>query len=297
MASQHFFAYSDMILGIGHFQAAPYACSRLGGPWQSACATAASVVEMAAVAELAAAAGQIAPLQGMRESPVWVFAGGRDTIVSDVVVERSHALYSLFSGNSVLETLEDAQHAFVTDGTDGCPEGGCNGCGVLAAPFLNDCGYAMAGVMLSHLYATRGALTPPTPASFNVSNLREIDQAVYFPPGLSAPQLGMNTRAFAYVPLGCQATPEHCPLHVMYHGCGSSVSDPRIGEKIIRFWGGNGWAEENDFLMLYPQAFGSNCWDWTGNQAGLPDPLHDTREGLRWRSPCWGRSLAAGRSG
>jgi hypothetical protein len=236
MASQHFFAFSDIVLGIGHLQAAPYACSRLSGPWQSACATEASVIEMGAVAEVAAASGQIAPLENLRTRPVWVFAGGQDSIVRPVVVQRAYELYSLFSSSTTQHVVSSAQHAYVTNTLDGCPTRGCNSCDTLAAPFLNDCDYDMAGVMLRHLYAPR-ELTPPTTGSFNASNIMDIEQSQFFPAGLSAQELGMNERAFAYVPAGCWLEPEQCALHVMYHGCGSSVSDPRIGESILRYWG------------------------------------------------------------
>lgn len=275
MASQHFFAYSDVAQGLGHFQAAPYACKSL--PNRNVCTkqpSGISVSDMAEYAEQQAQAGNIAPLEGMRQRPIWVFAGGSDSIVLPLVCTRAAELYSRYSNNVESEQVSNAQHAYVTDGS--CPSNVCNGCSALRVPFLNDCGYDMAGNMLAHVL---GRQLAPRVAQVNAHFL-EIDQSQFFPSGMSAQNLGMNTRAFAYIPASCRANPDSCAIHVMYHGCSSSI-DSYVGDRVYKHWGGNGWAESNQLLMLYPQTHSFNCWDWTGTQANVNDPQHDTRDGMQ----------------
>lgn len=279
MASQHFFAYSDVVQGLGHLQAAPYACSSL--PTREACTKQPqliSVPDMAEYAERNSLAGSIAPLEGMRQRPIWVFAGGRDSIVLPLVCTRAAELYSLFSDVVEFAEVEDAQHAYVTDGSlpGSCPSGVCNGCGFLGPPYLNDCDYDMAGKMLAHVLQRELA---PRAAAVE-DHFLAINQSQFFPPGLSAWEVGMNVRAFAYIPASCRDQPASCAIHVMYHGCSSSI-DTAVGDRLYRYWGGNSWAESNQLIMLYPQTIGWNCWAWTGTQAGIPDPLHDTREGIQ----------------
>ena len=274
MASQHFFAFSDVVQGLGHFQAAPYGCSSL--PVRPACTTQPQLISVPAMAEYAqdaALSGRIATLDGIRELPIWVFAGGQDTVVRPLVCKRASELYSLFSSRVALEEVDAAQHAYVTDDT--CPSAVCNSCGFLGSPFLNVCEYDMAGKMLAHLYGGLNARVAAVEENFLA-----IEQSDYFPPDLTPEQLGMNIRGFAYVPASCRENPDGCSIHVMYHGCNSGI-DTNVGDRIFRYWGGNGWAESNALMLLYPQAFGSNCWDWTGTQAGTTDPLHDTRDGMQ----------------
>lgn len=271
MASQHFFAFSDRIKGLGHFQAAPYGCSKL--PVRPACTTQPeliSVEEMAVYAVASALEGRIAPLEGVRERPIYVNSGGQDSVVRALVNIRAAELYGRFSDRVEAVELPLAQHAFITD--DSCPSSVCSGCGTLGSPFLNDCGYDMAGAMLAHLY---GTLEPRGVA--DSSRIREVNQADFFPSGSTPSSIGMNERAFVYVPQRCSADTTACRVHVMYHGCNSGV-DTNVGDRIFTWWGGNAWAESNDLLILYPQAFASNCWDWTGS---ITDERYDTRLGLQ----------------
>jgi hypothetical protein len=63
----------------------------------------------------------------------------------------------------------------------------------------------------------------------------------------------------------------------MYHGCSSGAAV--VGDAIYTHAGFNAWAEANGIVILYPQAFGSNCWDWNGETIG--DENYNTRDGLQ----------------
>ena len=72
-----------------------------------------------------------------------------------------------------------------------------------------------------------------------------------------------------------------CKIHVVYHGCNSSVQAPG-GLSIVRYAGYNGWAESNKLIIIYPQSLGSTCWDWTGATIpGNANADYDTRDGMQ----------------
>ena len=178
MASQHAIAFSDRVLGLGHMEAAAYGCSKLQTPskdYNAVCATDAAAADYLAYAKHSAAQGNIAPLGGMKAMPVWLTDGQRDSIVHPAVVASAHTFYSALGTNvSDVVTVPGAEHAFVVDHE--CP--GCNACGYLGAPFVNDCSYDAAGALLRHLYGGRLAPRRVRPDPHQVF---KIDQSQYFP--------------------------------------------------------------------------------------------------------------------
>lgn len=258
MASQHFVAYSERILGLGHFQAAPYGCSK---ETRSSCLTRPQNLQVDNLVQYtndAAKTGTIDNPSNMKTRPIWVFSGARDSIVVPGVVEKASEYYKHFSNNVAYVDLQAAQHAFVTD----ISWSGSNACGGLRTPFINNCGYDMPGAMFRHLY---GDLSPRANPSISLPSSRfvQIDQSSFVPNGQTAQSVQMETRAFAYVPSGCTADPSRCRVHVMYHGCNSGVAV--VGSAIYTHAGFNYWAETNNIIVLYPQTEGSRCWDWTGD--------------------------------
>jgi hypothetical protein len=275
MASQHFVAFSDRIMGLGHYQAAPYGCSK--SPNTNVCTTSPSGLSVDLMVDYlqeSSDSGSIANATFLRSRPVWVQSGTRDSVVYPLVNEKAAELYRTFSDNVAFDAGAGAQHAFLTDGYGGCPV--CNSCSALRTPFINDCDYDMPGAMFQHLYG--GTLLPRvTP---NNEHIVEIDQSLYFPPNTSDRDLGMNTRAFVYVPEGCRSNASSCSIHVMYHGCNSGVDSP-VGTSIITYGGFNSWAESNNILVLYPQAYATNCWDWTGRVTPNRNTDYDTKDSLQ----------------
>jgi hypothetical protein len=220
---------------------------------------------MVAYARASAAQGKIANPDNKRNTPIWVFAGNRDSVVLPLVLSKAKEFYEHFSEDVKYVTLDGAQHAFITD----IPWSGANACGGLRTPFINNCNYDMAGEMFKHIYGNLNTKTTP-----KNQNIWEIDQSEYFPTGSNDRQVGMNQMAFVYVPDGCHSSPSACRTHVMYHGCNSGVSV--VGDAIFKNAGFNNWAESNNIIVLYPQAFSSNCWDWNG--AINRDTTYDTRD-------------------
>jgi len=134
----------------------------------------------------------------------------------------------------------------VVDGP--CPV--CHACGYLGSPFINNCGFDMAGAVFAHLL---GRLSPR--GDNILSHIIEVDQQQFFPPDTTPEALGMSTTAFAYVPASCSASAsaesrQRCRIHVMYHGCWSSFESPaKMG--IVRHAGFNAWAESNGIVVYY----------------------------------------------
>ena len=92
--------------------------------------------------------------------------------------------------------------------------------------------------------------------------------------------MGMGPLAYVYTPSGCGGGSE-CDIHVVYHGCDSSVEAP--GKlSIVKYAGYNEWAESNNLVILYPQSLGVSCWDWTGATIpGNSNTAYDTRAGIQ----------------
>ena len=125
--------------------------------------------------------------------------------------------------------------------------------------------------MLAHLL---GALSPAVPAPSR--RLHRLKQSPYFPANASCADMGMGLHAFLYLPRGCRSGRGVCRLHVVYHGCSSSVV--AIGSTALVLHAGfNPWAEANLVMVLYPQSRGGLCWDWTGTYTPHKNELYDTR--------------------
>jgi hypothetical protein len=157
MASQHFMAYSDRILGLGHFQAAPYACSKVR-PSQPFCNEESDVQPMVDYTLQSSALGRIADVANLSNRPIFVFSGRQDSVVTSPVNQRAEGLYQRFARHVHYYEHPDAQHAFVTD----IAWEGANQCSVLRSPFINYCpDYDMAGEMFRWLYGTLSPRVDP----------------------------------------------------------------------------------------------------------------------------------------
>lgn len=274
MASQHFMAFSDRIMGLGHFQAAPFACSKVR-PSRPFCNQERDVQPMLDYTVESSARGRIANVSNITGRPIFVFSGRQDSVVTSPVNQRAVELYRRFTGRVLYFEHPEAQHAFVTD----IEYEGANQCSVLRSPFVNFCpDYDMAGAMFQWLYD--GTLSPRVEP--RLGRIFPINQASYFPAGVGGEAIGMDDTAFVYVPSGCAGTRGGnangaCSLHVTYHGCNSAAAV--VGDAIYTHAGFNGWAEANNIVVLYPQAFRSNCWEWNGETIG--DQNYDTRDGIQ----------------
>jgi len=119
---------------------------------------------------------------------------------------------------------------------------------------------------LNYIY---GALQPRTTAI--PANIVELNQTQFMPPFTEPYEIGMNKKAFAYVPSNCKdyklKRNSDCKLHVAYHGCLQTLNI--LNSTFYMNTGYNEWAESNDIIILYPQAMENvlnpkGCFDWWG---------------------------------
>jgi poly(3-hydroxybutyrate) depolymerase len=138
-------------------------------------------------------------------------------------------------------------------------------CAEHAPPFVIECGYEAAGLLLAHLHT--GSFTSVAKDPHQNGTLTAFDQTEFFPGDAAASLGGVG---YHYVPAQCGAGA--CRLHVAFHGCRQSADNQdsdRVHDDFIRDAGYNGWAAANDIVVLYPQAARSSgnqnaCWDFWG---------------------------------
>jgi hypothetical protein len=260
MAVQVHVALSDRVDGAGIIAAGPYHCAR--GSVREALGTCLSGEELdterlVTFAREAAAAGAIAPVDGLDGDRVWLFHSPQDSVVAPAVGDAAARFYEAFLADGDLRRVHDvpAAHGWPTRAT-GAP------CDETGSDFINACGFDAAGELLRHLY---GDLRPPSPAdpggTESGGTLIALDLAPWLAPGS-----GMAQEGFAFVPRGC-ATPTDCRLHISFHGCQQQAE--RLEARFARGVGLNEWAAANDIVVLYPQISRSlmnpqGCWDWWG---------------------------------
>lgn len=199
-----------------------------------------------------AKSGQIDPLENLRNSRIFIYAGQRDTIVNPK------------ASNKLLEMYKNLAHPNFISIRSNVPAGHGqptlnygNACEQQSSPWLNNCGYDGAGEILTKLY---GKLKPRG-SSFQ-THFRSFDQIEF-----GALFASMNTDGFVYVPEVCAAGSIRCRLHIALHGCQQSPQFVR--DAYLNHAGYNEWAETNAIVVLYPTVgvgFGNPnaCWDWWG---------------------------------
>lgn len=191
--------------------------------------------------------GLIDPVANLAKARVYVFNGSKDSVVKPAAGQALARYYATLAPGATIVQKNDvpAEHAFITDGPGA-------ECAAKAAPWLNNCGFDLAGAVLSHLY---GKLAPRSEKA--TGTLHEITQADDKLPSL-------DSKAWVYVPKAC-AEGATCKLHVALHGCRHNALT--VGESFVRDAGYNRWADSNRLVILYPQtgkAAVNACWDWWG---------------------------------
>ena len=139
-------------------------------------------------------------------------------------------------------------------------------CAEYAPPFVIECGYDAAGLLLRHLYP-EGLLLGPLDSHASGS-LHAFDQTQFFQPSESA---GLSGVDYIYVPAACQS--QECRLHVAFHGCRQNADAQgreRVHDDFVRDAGYNRWAGATRIVVLYPQATEAagnprECWDFWGH--------------------------------
>jgi len=254
MAVQMHVAYSATFKrGAGVVAGGPFYCAE--GSVVNAtgrCMTHSTTIPVASLVSTTnswAGSGLIDPVSNLNTSKVYLFSGTSDNTVKQAVMNDLKTYYASFvpAANTAYKNTIGAGHAMVTDDYG-------SACSTTAAPYINNCGFDLAGEMLKHIH---GALNARNNGTLSGS-FSEFDQGAF------VSGHGMATTGWVYVPATC-ASGATCKLHVVLHGCKQNTSD--VAQQYVRNTGYNRWADSNDMVVLYPQTGAgatNSCWDWWG---------------------------------
>lgn len=212
---------------------------------------------------LAAANGFIDDPANLAHQKVWLFSGYNDGRVRRGAMDAVAEHYGNYvgPGNVFYKTNNHAPHALVTDDFGGP-------CLDFKAPYINNCNYDAAGLLLKHMY---GRLNPPS-GSLSSSS-QAFDQTEFQDEALVG-KIGLADTGYVYVPTACET--ETCRVHVVFHGCSQYAENPEVGDAVYKHGGFNEWADTNKIIVLYPQTVAipllnpNGCWDWWGLSDLLP---------------------------
>ena len=279
MAVQFGTAWSSVIKGVGVIAGGPYWCAKadaddfINGFTLPIMTATGSCMKgpppdldiFTAKADAKAASGEIDPLQNLRGQKVYLFHGTNDAVVVKPVTDAAADFYRHYlgdgrSGNLYYQSAVGAGHSLVVRQQPDVS--GLNGCADNRGPYIDQCGYDQAGILLQHIY---GALNSPNRGQL-AGTMQRFDQSIYSTPD-DPVTLSLGDSGFVFVPKDC-ADGQACRVHVALHGCKQDAGD--IDRKFIDDTGYNAWADTNRLIILYPQTVTSSfapfnpqaCWDW-----------------------------------
>jgi poly(3-hydroxybutyrate) depolymerase len=218
-----------------------------------------------AKADAKAASGDIDPLRFVGRQKVYVFHGTNDAVVARSVTDAAAGFYRHYLGEAKLgnlyyQTAVGAGHSLVVAREPHLAS--LNACNDNKIPFIDQCGYDQAGIVLQHIY---GALNAPNRGQLSGTTKR-FDQSLYTKPHDTG-ALSLGDTGYVFVPKAC-ADGAACRVHIALHGCKQDAGD--IDRHFVDDTGYNAWADTNHLIVLYPQTRPSSflpfnpqaCWDW-----------------------------------
>jgi len=279
MAVQFGTAWSSVIKGVGVVAGGPFWCAKADsddfmngftlpiltatGPCMSGPPPQMSI--FFAKADAKSTSSDIDPLQNVSRQKVYVFHGYNDAVVARSVTDAAvefyrHYLGEANRGNLYYQTTIGAGHSLVIAQEPRKPA--LNDCKDNAVPFIDECGYDQAGIILQHIY---GALNAPNRGPLT-GTMKRFDQSIYTKPDRPIP-LSLGDAGFVFVPRECEDGGA-CRVHIALHGCQQDVGS--IDRRFVDETGYNAWADTNRLIVLYPQTTVSSflpfnpqaCWDW-----------------------------------
>jgi poly(3-hydroxybutyrate) depolymerase len=278
VAVQFGVAWSSIIKGVGVVAGGPFYCAQASAAdflngYTLPLATATgpcmagpppSLQPLIAEVEAKAPAGEIDPLDNIKRQKIYLFHGYNDAVVAKSVTDATAEFYRYYlgksgGGNLYYQGSRGAGHSFVVNEQG---ERGLNTCPANRSPFIDQCGYDQAGIILQHIY---GALRPGTIGPLG-GVIRSFDQNRYTGDHI-ADALSMGDEGYVFVPSPCEQG-DVCRVHVVLHGCQQDAGT--IGRLFVEQTGYNAWADANRIIVLYPQTKVSAflplnpnaCWDW-----------------------------------
>ncbi|WP_326535602.1 extracellular catalytic domain type 2 short-chain-length polyhydroxyalkanoate depolymerase [Pseudorhodoferax sp.] len=235
---------------------------------------------LAQVARDTEAAGGIDALANLADDRLYIFTGSEDKVVYSSVVERTRRFYELLGvAPKNIRYVDDvpAGHSIITDNPEDSP------LATNQPPYINQGGFMQSHDILRHIHGKLKA-----PAEQLSGQLLRFDQTEFF---ANDPRASMSRFGYAYVPRRV-LNGEPARVHIALHGCkqGYNYVDyvngrpdirnmPPYGNRYITTTGYNHLADSNDFIVLYPQAEGTDdgatqnpegCWDWWGYSSPNP---------------------------
>jgi len=280
MAVQFGIAWSSDIKGVGIVAGGPYYCDlansediltaymrplgRALGACMKGPASDLDIRDFTGKADADAAAGVIDPLDNLSRQRIYLFHGTNDAIVAKAATDAAAAFYRHYLGeagraNLFYQTTIGAGHSLVVQQQG---QAGLNACNANRSPFIDQCGYDQAGIILQHIY---GRLAQPNRGQLK-GTVQRFDQAAYT--GGDIPDaLSLGDAGYVFVPQDCE-NGAACRVHITLHGCEQDAG--HLGRRYVDETGYNAWADTNQLIVLYPQAKASDvapvnplaCWDW-----------------------------------
>lgn len=296
-AHQFHIAHSSLVTGAGLVAGGPYGCTEIipnpFWPWTMLDKVSAASVacthylgdrffglrtqppapdRVAALVADAARRGAIDDPSNLASSRVWVFRGSADEVVPAAVAAALVESYRRLGvdGERLAIGEEDpgnpAGHGMPVTNHPEDSRFPARACSERAPPFLVECGFDAAGLLLRHLYPDDFRDEPVD--AHDAGTLASFSQAEFVATGTRS--VGLAGVGYVYVPTACRGEP--CRLHVAFHGCRQNADaqgPERVHDDFVRDAGYNGWAAANRIVVLYPQATDKTgnpnaCWDFWG---------------------------------
>ncbi|MDX1518089.1 MAG: hypothetical protein R3288_14680, partial [Woeseiaceae bacterium] len=228
MAGQYLVAFSGDVDGAAIVAAGPWGCARgdIGRALQSCISgDGLAIDELHELAAEKAGAGAIDATSKLSGTRALLFHGARDTVVGGPAVDALERWLVKYIDDSNIRSIRDVP---VAHGWPTLDHGGP--CDTFAAPYINRCGFDLAGEILAHLH---GELDGPEPEP---GSLHRFDQRPFGDASLA-------DYGYVYVPVSCKRD-AGCAVHIFFHGCEQSAET--IGTELADGAGFNRWAESND---------------------------------------------------
>lgn len=250
---------------------------------------------LAKVAKACAEAGEIDPVQHLKDQRIYIFTGKTDEVVYSDVVKRTKQFYQALDvplGNIRYHDHVEAGHSIITDNPEDSP------LPTNQPPYINNGGFMQSHDILDHIYESL------KPASDKLSGrLVRFDQTPFFDGDKRA---SMSSFGYAYVPAAVEAGAP-ARVHIALHGCKQGYNyvnyvngrpdtqnSVPYGNRYFTTTGYNHKADSNNIIVLYPQAQGTDdgetqnpdgCWDWWGYTSANPNqPDYYSKQAIQIRA-------------
>ncbi|GHD62195.1 extracellular catalytic domain type 2 short-chain-length polyhydroxyalkanoate depolymerase [Jeongeupia chitinilytica] len=264
--------------------------------------TAPNAEHLARLARQTAAAGEIDPVEHLADDRVYIFTGSKDEVVFSDTVARTKRFYELLGIKAEHIDYDDtvpAGHSIITRNPEDSP------LGTNQPPYINQGDFIQSHRVLGHIH---GKLNPPSERPSG--RLVRFDQREFLDflddDDKNARRDSMSDYGYAYIPKAVEDG-EPARVHIALHGCKQGYNyveytngrrdtqnAPPYGNRYVTTTGYNELADSNNFIILYPQAEGTDngytqnpegCWDWWGySSANAQRPDYYSRNAIQIRA-------------